>query len=91
MSIKMKPCPLCGSDNVTIEKVSVHHGMDGSYSNWLIGCNNRMMVNYTLAADAFYGRSYLKTEDDAIDYWNKECEKYSKHDRELEDQDGSDT
>ena len=76
--VKMHKCPLCGSKNITIKKVCKNGGMDGSYYDWNIRCNECRAVNVDYAADEFHGRKFYKTIEDAITAWNEVCEMFLK-------------
>ena len=75
-SVVASPCPLCKSQ-ITITKESSSHGMDGRYYDWVFRCNNCNMVETSIPADNFYGRSYCETIDEAITKWNEKCSKFS--------------
>lgn len=74
-------CPVCKSDKVIIEKYFISHGMDGSYENWSISCNNCKLVEMDFAADGFYGRDYLKSKEEVIQKWNETCALYDEKEK----------
>ena len=65
--LKLRPC-YCGGE-MKIKKVAQNGGMDGTYWNWKLTCNECGLTK-TYAADGFYGRKY-KTFEEVIDDWNE--------------------
>lgn len=74
-------CPVCKSDNIIIEKYCISHGMDGSYENWSIRCDNCKLIEMGFAADGFYGRDYLKSKEEVIQKWNETCAMYDEKEK----------
>ena len=65
--LKLRPCYCEGE--MKIKKVAQNGGMDGTYWNWKLTCNECGLTK-TYAADGFYGRKY-KTFEEVIDDWNE--------------------
>lgn len=71
------PCPVCGNE-VTIEKERQNGGMDDSYYDWKITCNNCHLINVYYPADCFYGRDYYETQCSALAHFDNYNIKFNK-------------
>ena len=70
ISYNLKPCPFCGGKPNGIKQISINHGMDGAFLNWIIGCSE-CGANIESAADSFYGREYDSTPGTIVSKWNR--------------------